>query len=254
MDSFNLLIDGRLVAGDATMPVVNPATEEVLVQCPRASVDQLNKAVAAAKAAFPGWAATPIGERRKAIVRMAEVIEKNSGELARILTQEQGKPIGDATAETLGMAGFFRYFASLDLPMRVIEDSAGRKPERPGEMMRLHPVESAIAQNHRECKQHRSTGPDTDDPPARNAHLAHLAGPDDRFRQVGDEDSDQEGRGNALYEANPEREVFRHTVEGHSGEQTDSNRRPACPPLPVSSLKPGVDQDENGGPRHEGNR
>ena len=129
MDSFNLLIDGRLVAGDATMPVVNPATEEVLVQCPRASVDQLNKAVAAAKAAFPGWAATPIGERRKAIVRMAEVIEKNSGELARILTQEQGKPIGDATAETLGMAGFFRYFASLDLPMRVIEDSAGRKVE-----------------------------------------------------------------------------------------------------------------------------
>lgn len=129
MDSFNLLIDGRMVAGDKTMPVINPATEEVLAQCPRASVEQLDKAVAAAKAAFPDWAGTPIGERRKAIVRMAETIEKHSGELARILTQEQGKPIGDATAETLGMAGFFRYFASLDLPMRVIEDSAGRKVE-----------------------------------------------------------------------------------------------------------------------------
>lgn len=129
MDNYSLLIDGRLVAGAHTMPVINPATEEVLVQCPRASVEQLNQAVAAAKAAFPGWAGTPIGERRKAIVQMAEAIEKNANELARILTQEQGKPLADATAEALGMAGFFRYFASLDLPMRVIEDSAGRKVE-----------------------------------------------------------------------------------------------------------------------------
>jgi acyl-CoA reductase-like NAD-dependent aldehyde dehydrogenase len=129
MDNYSLLIDGRLVAGAHTMPVINPATEEVLVQCPRASVEQLNQAVAAAKAAFPGWAATPIGERRKVIVQMAEAIEKNANELARILTQEQGKPIGDATGETMAMAGFFRYFASLDLPMRVIEDSAGRKVE-----------------------------------------------------------------------------------------------------------------------------
>lgn len=129
MESFNLLINGRMVAGAQTMPVINPATEEVLANCPRASQDQLNEAVAAAKAAFPAWAATPIGERRKAIVAIAETIEKNSGDLARILTQEQGKPLADATGEVLGMAGFFRYFASLDLPVRVIEDSDGRKVE-----------------------------------------------------------------------------------------------------------------------------
>lgn len=129
MDTFNLLIDGRLVAGAKTMPVINPATEEILVQCPRASEGQLDEAVAAAKAAFPAWAATPIEKRRELIVRMAEAIEKNSAELARILTQEQGKPLADATAEAMGMAGFFRYFASLDLPMRVIEDSKGRKVE-----------------------------------------------------------------------------------------------------------------------------
>lgn len=129
MESFNLLINGRMVAGAQTMPVINPATEEVLANCPRASQDQLNEAVAAAKAAFPAWAATPIGERRKAIVAIAETIEKNSGDLARILTQEQGKPLADATGEVMGMAGFFRYFASLDLPVRVIEDSDGRKVE-----------------------------------------------------------------------------------------------------------------------------
>jgi len=129
MENFNLLIDGRLVAGDTTMPVINPATEETIADCPRASLDQLNQAVAAAKAAFPAWAATPIGERRKLIGQIAGVIEQNTDELARILTQEQGKPIADATAEVQGMAGFFRYFATLDLPVRVIEDSAGRRAE-----------------------------------------------------------------------------------------------------------------------------
>ena len=129
MESFNLLIDGQLVAGDTTMPVINPATEETIADCPRASLDQLNQAVAAAKAAFPAWAATPIGERRKAIARMADAIEQNTDELARILTREQGKPLADATGEVQGMAGFFRYFATLDLPVRIIEDSAGRKVE-----------------------------------------------------------------------------------------------------------------------------
>lgn len=129
MTRFNLLIDGRLVAGDTTMPVINPATEEIIAECPRASLNQLNQAVAAAKAAFPGWAATPIGERRKAIAQVADVIEQNTDELARLLTLEQGKPIADATGEVQGMAGFFRYFATLDLPVRIIEDSAGRKVE-----------------------------------------------------------------------------------------------------------------------------
>ena len=77
MSNFNLLIDGKMVPGDLMMSVINPATEEVLAECPRASEAQLNAAVAAAKAAFPAWAATPIDERRKIIVQMADVIEAN---------------------------------------------------------------------------------------------------------------------------------------------------------------------------------
>ncbi|MBI5132630.1 MAG: aldehyde dehydrogenase family protein [Rhodopseudomonas palustris] len=129
MSEFQLLIDGRLVPGDATMPVLNPATEEVLAQCPRASLAQLDRAVAAAKAAFPAWAATPIEQRRQLIVQMADVLEANAGELARLLTSEQGKPLGDATGEVMGMAAFFRYLGSLELPMRVIEDGNGRRVE-----------------------------------------------------------------------------------------------------------------------------
>src|SRR5258708_39968214 len=129
MSDYNLLIDGKMVPGDQTMPVLNPATEEVLAQCPRASKAQLDAAVAAAKAAFPAWAATPIEERRKLVNKMADVIEANSGELAHILTSEQGKPLGDATGEVLGMAAFFRYLSSLELPMKVIENSGDRKVE-----------------------------------------------------------------------------------------------------------------------------
>lgn len=129
MNALKLLIDGKLVDGTQTMPVLNPATEEVLVDCPRASVAQVNEAVAAAKAAFPAWSKTDIGARRKLIGQIADVIDANATELARTLTQEQGKPLPDAAAEVGGMAAFFRYFATLDLSMKVLEDSGDRKVE-----------------------------------------------------------------------------------------------------------------------------
>ena len=129
MSDYKLLIDGELVAGDNTMPVVNPATEEVICECPRASESQLNAAVAAAKAAWPTWAATPIDQRKQVVLKIADVIEANAGELAQLLTEEQGKPLGDATGEVHGMAAFCRYFTTLDLPVETIDDSEGRKVE-----------------------------------------------------------------------------------------------------------------------------
>src|SRR5689334_13876289 len=99
MSEFQLLINGALVDGDAQMDVINPATEEPFAQAPRASVAQLNAAVAAAKAAFPAWSATPIDERKKALLAIADVIQANLQDLARLLVQEQGKPIGDAMGE-----------------------------------------------------------------------------------------------------------------------------------------------------------
>ncbi|MDU6373168.1 MAG: aldehyde dehydrogenase family protein, partial [Bradyrhizobium sp.] len=83
MSDYHLLIGGALVPGETTMPVINPATEEVLTDCPRASKDQLDAAVAAAKAAFPAWAATPITERRRLIGKMADIIETHANDLAR---------------------------------------------------------------------------------------------------------------------------------------------------------------------------
>ncbi len=129
MSEYKLLIGGKLVDGAQTMDVLNPANEEVLARCPRASKGQLDEAVAAAKKAFPGWSAQPIAARKKVLLEIADAIEKNAGDLARLLTQEQGKPIGDATAEIYGTAAFFKYFTMLDLPVKVIEDSETKRVE-----------------------------------------------------------------------------------------------------------------------------
>ena len=129
MGDYKLLIKGKLVSGDEVMNVINPATEETIVECPKASEAQLNVAVAAAKEAFPAWSATSIEERKKVIGAIADVIEANATELAQLLTQEQGKPLADSTGEVFGTAAFFRYFMSLDLPVKVIDDSDGRRVE-----------------------------------------------------------------------------------------------------------------------------
>jgi len=129
MSAYKLLINGKLEDGDATMDVINPATEEVLAACPRASKAQLDKAVAAAKAAFPAWSAKPIAERKAALLAIADVIEKNGQELARLLTQEQGKPTADAMGEIYGAAAFFKYFTMHDLPVKILVDNETSRVE-----------------------------------------------------------------------------------------------------------------------------
>ena len=129
MGAYKLLINGEMVDGDLSMDVLNPATEEVLADCPRASENQLNSAVAAAKAAFPAWSKTDVDERKALVLKIADVIEANATELVQLLTKEQGKPLEAATVEVYGMAAFCRYFTSLDLPVEVLEDSDARRVE-----------------------------------------------------------------------------------------------------------------------------
>ena len=126
---YKLLINGALVDGAGSMPVLKPATEEVLADCPTASEAQLNEAVDAAQAAFKSWKNTSMDERRAKLGEIADIIDANSEELARTLTQEQGKPLADAMGEVAGAALFFRYFQSLDLPVEVLEDSDTQRVE-----------------------------------------------------------------------------------------------------------------------------
>jgi acyl-CoA reductase-like NAD-dependent aldehyde dehydrogenase len=129
MSDYKLLIGGKLVDGDATMDVVNPATEEILAVCPRGSQRQLDAAVAAAKDAFKGWARTAMSTRRAAVMKLADALEARTDEFARLLTQEQGKPLAESTAEIAYSAAFLRYLGGLDLESRVLEDNETRRVE-----------------------------------------------------------------------------------------------------------------------------
>jgi acyl-CoA reductase-like NAD-dependent aldehyde dehydrogenase len=129
MSDYQLLIGGRLVAGEARMDVINPATEEVIASCARASNPQLEAAVAAAKAAFPEWARASLDERKRVLTAIAAAIDANADALARLLTLEQGKPLSDASAEVRHTAAFFRYFATLELPVRVVTGKGGQRTE-----------------------------------------------------------------------------------------------------------------------------
>ena len=130
LGDFRLLIGGKLVPGAATFDVINPATEQVVAACPRADLAQLNQAVAAAKSAFPAWAAKTIAERRALLNKLADAIDARAPELASLLTQEQGKPLGGAFFELMVASANIRGIAAHDLPPVVLKDTPEAKVVR----------------------------------------------------------------------------------------------------------------------------
>jgi acyl-CoA reductase-like NAD-dependent aldehyde dehydrogenase len=130
MTDFRLLIDGKLVEGAGTLEVINPATGRTLTAAPRADRAQLHQAVAAAKAAFPDWSATPLRQRAALLVKLAGALEAEQGDFARLLTREQGKPLPQAQWEIAHSIAMFRYFATLDLPLEVLKEDATQKVVR----------------------------------------------------------------------------------------------------------------------------
>ena len=122
MSHYDMLIDGKLVSGDSTLDVLNPATEQVCATVSRASEAQAEQAVQSAKRAFTTWSKTPIDERRKCLEKLADIVAENANDLARLLTQEQGKPLPEAQGEMAWSEGYLRHYATLDIPTRVIQD------------------------------------------------------------------------------------------------------------------------------------
>jgi betaine-aldehyde dehydrogenase len=74
-------------------PVVNPATGEPIAEAPLSSADDVDRAVAAARRAFPGWAARTPGERAEALLGLATALEERADELAELEATNAGKPI-----------------------------------------------------------------------------------------------------------------------------------------------------------------
>jgi betaine-aldehyde dehydrogenase len=87
-------IDGEFVdpAEGQTEEVTNPANGEVIAEMPLSTEEDVNRAVDAAKRAFPEWAATPPGERATALLKLADLIEEHADELSDLEAADAGKP------------------------------------------------------------------------------------------------------------------------------------------------------------------
>ncbi|MEV4198412.1 aldehyde dehydrogenase family protein [Micromonospora globbae] len=92
-------LDGRWVtaSGGETIPVHNPATEEVIAAVPAGTAADVDRAVAAARAAFDGWAATPPAERAAYLDRLHAALSARADEIARTVALELGAPLKLAT-------------------------------------------------------------------------------------------------------------------------------------------------------------
>jgi acyl-CoA reductase-like NAD-dependent aldehyde dehydrogenase len=91
--------------------VVNPATEEEIAEVPGASVEDVDRTVEAARRAFPGWRAVVPADRARVLRRLAGLVEEHGEELARLETQNVGKPISDSRGEVAMVAEVFYFYA-----------------------------------------------------------------------------------------------------------------------------------------------
>ena len=95
----------------ATVKVIEPATEEVLAEVTEATVEDADRAVGQARAAFPAWRAVTPGDRARLMRRYANVVADNAEKLAKLEARNVGKPIGDARGEVGMVVDVLNYYA-----------------------------------------------------------------------------------------------------------------------------------------------
>jgi len=122
--AYRLLIDSELVDGASTLDVIDPASGAVFTTCARADAAQLDRAVAAAKRAFPAWAALSHAERGAHLHRIADAMEARMEEFCTVLVREQGKPMPQAQFEVGGSVAAFRWYGDQELAVETIRDNA----------------------------------------------------------------------------------------------------------------------------------
>lgn len=118
-----MTIAGEKVSGSSTFPVVDPATGNAFAEAPNCSDQDLDRAVAAAVAAFTTSWRHDDDARRDSLRRAADVVEANASEVGALVTKEQGKPVGEATGEVMSAAQWLRFYADLDATDQVLQDN-----------------------------------------------------------------------------------------------------------------------------------
>jgi acyl-CoA reductase-like NAD-dependent aldehyde dehydrogenase len=94
-----------------TLEVLNPATERPIAQLERAGIEETDRAVAAARAAYPAWRAMKPADRARLLRRVAALVEQHADGLARLETANVGKPLGDSLWEVGMVADVFHFYA-----------------------------------------------------------------------------------------------------------------------------------------------
>jgi succinate-semialdehyde dehydrogenase/glutarate-semialdehyde dehydrogenase len=126
-----LFVDGKWGGGSqGSFEVLDPSTGEAITEVPRAGLDDLDRALGAAAAAFPAWAATAPRERGEVLRRAFELMLAHKEELAFLMSLEMGKSLADARAEAAYAADFFRWFGEeavrIDGALRMSPTGANR--------------------------------------------------------------------------------------------------------------------------------
>jgi acyl-CoA reductase-like NAD-dependent aldehyde dehydrogenase len=103
------------------LEVLNPATEEVVESLEPATEDDADAAIARARQAFPAWRDVQPGDRSRLLRRLAEALEGEQENLARLESKNTGKPIGDSRGEMAMVAETFHYYAGM--PERLLGDT-----------------------------------------------------------------------------------------------------------------------------------
>ncbi|QDY88808.1 aldehyde dehydrogenase family protein [Arthrobacter sp. UKPF54-2] len=113
----DIFVDGAWIParGTGRNPVTDPATGEVWGSVPDGTLDDVDAAVASARAAFDvgAWPRLAPSERAAYLLRIAEEVEKRAGELSLTNTRENGSPVAESGGAAANAAGIFRYFATL---------------------------------------------------------------------------------------------------------------------------------------------
>jgi acyl-CoA reductase-like NAD-dependent aldehyde dehydrogenase len=129
---FPMTIGGKAVMTGSSFAVTNPATGEIVGYAPEARASELDAAVAAAAEAFKSWSTTDDATRAAACHAIADRIEAHGEELARLITLEQGKPLGGIGSmfEVQGAVGWGRYTAGLSLKAELLTSGEGGNVEK----------------------------------------------------------------------------------------------------------------------------
>jgi acyl-CoA reductase-like NAD-dependent aldehyde dehydrogenase len=131
MKRYELVIGGEKVATSEHLEIRDPATGDVVGECPVATREDLDRAVDAARKAYRSWSVTPDAERKAAVHRIADAVHAHMEELAELLTREQGKPLNGMGSrfELHGTEAWARHTADLELPVEVLHDSDNGRVE-----------------------------------------------------------------------------------------------------------------------------